>query len=83
MIKKKSVMKKRYVVLFAISLFGVLMIGLFPTKKRRLNSMWRALLNSQKGSCTFYVKNQEGEKLHLTEARRQKFHQMSLQPRLL
>lgn len=61
-------MKKRFLFFFGviIGILFVLSLALFPTKARKLNSMWRKTLNSPKGSITFYSMLQEGENISET-----------------
>ena len=43
------------------SILFIVIWGLFPTKARKLNSMWRATLNSQQGFITHESTLQEGD----------------------
>lgn len=55
-------MKKKFIYLSIISgILFILVLGLFPTKARKLNSMWRATLNSKQGFITHDTTLQEGD----------------------
>ena len=61
-------MKKRFLYFFGviIGILFVLSLALFPTKARKLNGMWRAVLNSPQGSMTLYSKWQVGDDISET-----------------
>lgn len=57
-------MKKKFIYLSIISgILFILVLGLFPTKARKLNTMWRATLNSQQGFITHDTTLQEGDSI--------------------